>query len=130
MSEEAHAFSNSVDHKEDGVFEMSTSCSQASSSTEVTSEPSETAFPIGKREEVKKMSKKEKRFQLSKDDGKYLELNPINPLQAKKEFGNTLRLNPVGPNFGGVASSEERQVITAHNSSAVPGPEGGEYGSS
>ena len=73
-----------------------------------------------------RLSKKEKRFQLSKDDGQYAELNPINPHQAQKEFGEKLRLNPVGPAFGGVASAEEGQVITSHNSSAVPGPEGGE----
>ena len=59
---------------------------------------------------------------------RYAELNPINPLEAKKEFGEKLRLNPVGPAFGGVATataaSEEGRVITSHNSSSVPGPEG------
>lgn len=87
---------------------------------------SEGGHSIGKRSEGKKLSKKEKKFQLSKDDGKYAELNPINPHDAQKEFGNTLRLNPVGPAFGGMASLEESQVITTHNTS-VPGPQGGEY---
>lgn len=74
-------------------------------------------WEVGQRSEPKKMSKKEKKFHLSKDDGRYAELNPINPHQAKKEFGNTLRLNPVGPSFGGVASLEEGQAV---NSVPVP----------
>ena len=83
-------------------------------------------YAIGKRAEGKKLSKKEKKFQLSRDDGKYAELNPINPHEAQKEFGNTLRLNPVGSAFGGVSLAEEGQVVTTHSASAVPGPEGGE----
>ena len=79
---------------------------------------------VVQRGESKRLSKKEKRFQLSKDDGQYAELNPINPHQAQKEFGGKLRLNPVGPAFGGVASAE---VITSHNTSAVPGLEGSEF---
>ena len=106
----------------------------------LTSEPSEPVTPdpdsskrashLVKRDGSKRLSKKEKRFQLSKDDGKYAELNPINPHDAKKEFGEKLRLNPVGPAFGSVASAggtlEEGQVITSHNTSSVPGPEGSE----
>lgn len=83
---------------------------------------------IAKRTDAKKMSKKEKKFHLSKDDGKYAELNPINPHEAKLEYGDTLRLNPVGPAFGGVASLEEGQVVTSHNTSSVPGPEDSELG--
>lgn len=90
-----------------------------------TSDPldSEGGYSIAKRNEPKKMSKKEKRFHLSKDDGKYAELNPINPHEAKKEFGHTLRLNPVGPAFGGRGSQEEGQVMMSHTTSSVPGPE-------
>ncbi len=85
-----------------------------------------------RRDGSQRLSKKEKRFQLSKDDGRYAELNPINPHEAKKEFGEKLRLNPVGPAFGGgvaspatTAEEEKGRVITSHNTSSVPGPEGG-----
>lgn len=81
-------------------------------------------YPIAMRTESRKLSKREKKFQLSRDDGKYAELNPINPHEARKEYGDTLRLNPVGPAFGGVASLEEGQVITSHNTSSIPGSEG------
>lgn len=56
---------------------------------------------------IKKMSKKEKRFHLSKDDGRYSELNPISPHEAKREFGESLRLKPVDPMLVGVASGSE-----------------------
>lgn len=82
----------------------------------VTSSPAQGGHLIASRSEGKKMSRKEKKFHLSKDDGKYAELNPINPLEARKEYGDTLRLNPVGPAVGGVASLQEG--TTSH----VPGP--------
>lgn len=85
-----------------------------------TSDPSKGGQLLAKRSDPNKMSKKEKKFHLSKDDGRYAELNPISPHEAKMEFGETLRLNPVGPELGGVASSEEG------NTSAVPGPESSE----
>ncbi len=81
-----------------------------------------------------RLSKKEKRFQLQKDDGKYAELCPINPQEAKKEFGESLRLNPVGPAFsqvpgpssggeGGASNSERGSlVLTAHNVSRSSAP--------
>ena len=70
---------------------------------------------------VKKLSKKEKRFQLSKDDGAYCELSTIDPLAVQSEFGENLRLNPVGPAFvTGASSSPSKRlsgsVVTAHNS--------------
>ena len=69
----------------------------------------------------KRMSKKEKRFQLSKDDGAYSELTEINPHQAKKEFGQTLRLNPVGPAFPAQTDQSDlsQSITTSHNASAV-----------
>ena len=76
-----------------------------------------------KRSGSKRMSKKEKKFHLSKDDGRYAELNPINPHEAKREYGDTMRLNPVGPAFGGVASSLEEGREADATSSAVPQPQ-------
>ena len=71
----------------------------------------------------KRMSSKEKRFQLQKDDGSYSELQPISPLEAKRQFGESLRLNPVGPAFGNQStSSKEPQTVTAHNT-GPPEPE-------
>ena len=84
---------------------------------------------ISERSEGRRLSKKEKKFQLSKDDGSYSELKPIDPHHAKKEFGDTLKLNPVGPAFqsaAGVAAQEGAEngvgpktrsdhVTTAHN---------------
>ena len=83
---------------------------------------------ISERSEKRRLSKKEKKFHLSKDDGSYSELKPINPHEAKKEFGNTLKLNPVGPAFQAAAAGvgggagqgvglggEEEHVTTAHN---------------
>ena len=83
---------------------------------------------ISERSEKRRLSKKEKKFQLSKDDGSYSELKPINPHEAKKEFGDTLKLNPVGPAFQSAATavqggaeteaglgSEEDRVTTVHN---------------
>ena len=83
-----------------------------------TSNPSKSAtlpssgrhLKIAERAERKRMSKKEKIFQLSKDDGSYAELKPINPHEAQKEFGNTLKLKSVvpGPQMGG--DTEEGEV--------------------
>ncbi len=70
----------------------------------------------------KRLSKKDKIFQLSKDTGAYAELSPINPMEAKKEFGNNLKLNPVGPAFGVLA--EEGQVVTTHNATPPPTSQG------
>jgi hypothetical protein len=86
---------------------------------------------LSERSETRRLSKKEKKFQLSKDDGSYAELKPVNPHDAKKEFGNTLKLNPVGPAFQQAAASAVGQggaeqgaglgggdgdhVTTAHN---------------
>lgn len=60
---------------------------------------------LSERSETRRLSKKEKKFQLSKDDGSYAELKPVDPHAAKKEFGNTLKLNPVGPAFQQAAAS-------------------------
>ena len=69
---------------------------------------------------MKKLSKKEKRFQLSKDDGAYCELSTIDPLAAKSEFGDNLRLNPIGPAFVRGSSESSKQgssdTVTMHNS--------------
>ena len=89
----------------------------------VTSEPIVGGSPIRKSADVRKLSKKEKRYLLSKDDGRYAELNPINPHEAKKEFGKSLRLNPVLPDEGGA----ERQTNSSHRASCLPGQEGGTY---
>ena len=64
-----------------------------------------------------KLSKKEKRLQLQKDDGSYSELRPIDPRDAKREFGESLRLNPVGPAFVADQASNPQvtQTHTAHN---------------
>ena len=84
---------------------------------------------IGDRSEKRRLSKKEKKFQLSKDDGSYAELKPVDPHDAKKEFGDTLKLNPVGPAFLVAAAAatqsdagqeaeqknEGDHVTTAHN---------------
>lgn len=84
---------------------------------------------LSERSETRRLSKKEKKFQLSKDDGSYAELKPVNPHDAKKEFGNTLKLNPVGPAFQAAAASigqsgaeqgaelggDGGHVTTAHN---------------
>ena len=77
------------------------------------------------------MSKKEKRFRLSKDDGRYSELNPINPFEAKREFGDSLKLKTVdskgvvlvsGPNDDHVGLSEEGPSVS---SSIIPQLEDG-----
>ena len=79
--------------------------------------------PIIKKRDGSRLSKKEKRFLLSRDDGKYAELNPINPHQAKKEFGDKLLLRPASTMVvdGGASSleGEERE----EGGSAVPGPQ-------
>ena len=64
-----------------------------------------------------KLSKKEKKFQLQKDDGTYTELQPIDPQDAKRQFGESLRLNPVGPAFvaNRASNSQDTQTHTAHN---------------
>ena len=67
---------------------------------------------------VNRMSRKEKRFQLQKDDGSYSELKPINPQDAKKEYGENLRLNPVGPAFAQPSST--KNTVTAHNTDQAP----------
>lgn len=68
---------------------------------------------------MKKLSKKEKRFQLSRDDGAYCELSTIDPLAAQSEFGDNLRLNPVGPAFATGPSASSKPVsgdaVTTHN---------------
>ena len=66
----------------------------------------------------KRMSNKEKRFQLRKDDGSYSELKPISPHDAQRQFGDSLRLNPVGPAFGAQATANNPETVTVHN--AVP----------
>ena len=78
---------------------------------------------IVERSNSRRLSKKEKKFHLSKDDGSYSELKPINPHEAKKEFGDTLKLNPVGPAFqsaaatqsGAEPASNDDDVTIAHN---------------
>ncbi len=80
---------------------------------------------ISDRSEKRRLSKKEKKFQLSKDDGSYAELKPVDPHDARKEFGNTLKLNPVGPAFQAAAAAvghggaelgdDDDHVTTAHN---------------
>ena len=74
---------------------------------------------------IKKLSKKEKRFQLSHDTGAYCELSTIDPIvAAKSDLGKNLRLNPIGPAFvsSGV-SPEQREAgvtITSHNGPSPP----------
>ena len=57
-----------------------------------------------------RLSKKEKKFQLAKDDGRYTELRPIDPQVARKEYGESLRLNPVGPAFASLDSPPEGET--------------------
>ena len=82
------------------------------------------------------MTKKEKRFQLSRDDGAYCELSTIDPLAAQEEFGGNLRLNPVGPSFvPGPSLTRPGETLTAHNcpepsaqpASSKPGFKGSYY---
>ena len=78
---------------------------------------------------TRKMSKKEKRFHLLKDDGRYTELNPISPHDAQKEFGESLRLNPVHPKGPGEGSGTPGVELpdggaSFSSSSAVPQPGG------
>ena len=74
----------------------------------------------------RKLSKKEKRFQLSRDDGAYCELSNIDPITAKSEFGVNLRLNPVGPAFVPPPPSHHEpqetkgDTVTAHNGPSPP----------
>ena len=84
---------------------------------------------LSERSGTRRLSKKEKKFQLSKDDGSYAELKPVDPHDARKEFGNTLKLNPVGPAFQAAAAAigqggaeqgaglggDGDHVTTAHN---------------
>ena len=120
------------------IFDMSTSAELAEPLNRTWSEPyakdSATKLPgkgarvsqlISERSERRRLSKKEKKFQLSKDDGSYAELKPVDPHDARKEFGNTLKLNPVGPAFQAAAAAvgqggaelgdDGDHVTTAHN---------------
>ena len=68
---------------------------------------------------MKKLSKKEKRFQLSKDDGAYCELSTIDPVTAvQSDSAGNVRLNPIGPaflaSFPGQPGSPGA-VTTSHN---------------
>ena len=67
------------------------------------------------RQSQKRMSNKEKRFQLRKDDGSYSELKPISPHDAQRQFGDSLRLNPVGPAFESQATANDPETVTVHN---------------
>ncbi len=80
--------------------------------------PGPNALAAKTRGDNKRLSRKDKKFQLSKDTGAYAELSPINPVEAQKEFGGNLKLNPVGPAFG--TRAEDGQTVTAHNSVSVP----------
>lgn len=130
-----------------GIFEMSMTTEATAPLNRTSSEPSSMGVHnhsaaklpgkearlsrISERSEKRRLSKKEKKFQLSKDDGSYSELKPINPHEARKEFGDTLKLNPVGPAFqaaatveGGAvkeAGNDSDHVTTAHNVVASEG---------
>ena len=103
--------------QQSAIFDSSISAEVAGSLSRTWSEPytkdSAAKLPgkgnrlsqLSERSETRRLSKKEKKFQLSKDDGSYAELKPVNPHDAKKEFGNTLKLNPVGPAFQQAAAS-------------------------
>ena len=71
---------------------------------------------------MKKLSKKEKRFQLSRDDGAYCELSTIDPVTAvQSDSAGNVRLNPIGPTF--LASfpgqpGSPGAVTTSHNGPA------------
>lgn len=131
--------------QQSAIFDSSISAEVAESLSRTWSEPyakdSAAKLPgkgnrlsqLSQRSETRRLSKKEKKFQLSKDDGSYAELKPVNPHDAKKEFGNTLKLNPVGPAFqqaaaastavghqggaeqGAGLSGDGDHVTTAHN---------------
>ena len=103
--------------QQSAIFDLSISAEVAGSLSRTWSEPyakdSAAKLPgkgnrlsqLSQRSETRRLSKKEKKFQLSKDDGSYAELKPVDPHDAKKEFGNTLKLNPVGPAFQQAAAS-------------------------
>ncbi len=92
----------------------------------------EQSHGTGKKPSKNRLSKKQKRFQLQKDDGKYAELCPIDPQDAKKDYGESLRLNPVGPTFSQVpgpslggaghlnVSKRDSEIITTHNIDPTP----------
>lgn len=69
---------------------------------------------------MKKLSKKEKRFQLSRDDGAYCELSSIDPVTAvRSDSSGNVRLNPIGPaflaSFPGQPESPRAAAVTSHN---------------
>ncbi len=107
------------------VSSRSSTCSpRLSGNSESSSKPAEATSgeegPL-----VRKMTKKEKRFALSKDRGQYSELNPISPHEAKKEFGESLHLKPVESPVGYVAVGGAVGGAAADGtslSSAVPQP--------
>jgi len=74
---------------------------------------------------ARKMTKREKKFVLSKDKGQYSELNPISPHEARQEFGDSLHLKQVEPPVGGVS---EEPAAVSNSSSAVPQPNPGGEG--
>ena len=75
---------------------------------------------------VRKMTKKEKKFVLSRDKGQYSELNPISPHEARQEFGDSLHLKQVEPPVDGVV--EDPVAVSSSSSSAVPQPNPGGRG--
>ena len=108
--------------RESVTTETSETSSEASISTYQTTERTDSSVssqsltaPV---QNQKRMSNKEKRFQLRKDDGSYSELKPISPHDAQRQFGDSLRLNPVGPAFEAQATANDPETVTAHN--AVP----------
>ena len=69
---------------------------------------------------MKKLSRKEKKFQLSRDDGAYCELSAVDPVTAvQSDAAGNVRLNPIGPaflaSFPGQPQSPSGAVTTAHN---------------
>lgn len=131
MSSSGNRESRSEEYRQSDLFEMSLSTNPSQSPPDLRPPVNSDLAPPTTASQgagsgggiIRKLSKKEKRFHLARDDGKYAELNPISPLEAKREYGDTLKLNPVGPAFVGVA---KEGVVTSHNTvSAVPGPEEG-----
>ena len=103
--------------RESVTTETSETSSEASISTYQTTERTDSSVssqsltaPV---QNQKRMSNKEKRFQLRKDDGSYSELKPISPHDAQRQFGDSLRLNPVGPAFGAQATANDPETVTA-----------------
>ena len=85
----------------------------------------EAAYNLHSTYQMKRMTKKEKQFHLSKDTGVYSQLNPISLHEAQREYGKSLRLYPSdskrqGESFVGFAVEVPNEEAYSNSSSAIP----------